>query len=139
MKLFSKLSIVEWLVVLVVCGLLLTITFDDVQARIGARDGRNDAVTDIAGNVLGLKYSGKPPACRRQMIAIYEERYGISLEFVGGCCPSAYDSAYNEAYNDRMYAAIRRNHPEFDPSRAYDDVRDVADSMLAAEWNARHR
>jgi hypothetical protein len=127
------------MMVLFICGLLSTLAYDELQARIGARDVRNDADTDIAGNVRKLKYSGKTPYCRMHMVAIYEERYDISLEYVGGCCPSPYRSAYNSAYNEGMYAAIRIRDPEFDPSRAYEEVRDVAGARFDVEWNDRQR
>jgi len=138
MRLLPRFTIVEWLVVLAVCGLLSTIAYDEIQARLGACDGRNDADADIAANTLGLKFAGKPPYCRKQMVAIFQEQYGISLEYIGGCCPSSYGMAYNSAYNDRMEATIRLRDPDFDPDTVFTSVRDLAEARHKAERNARH-
>ena len=127
---------VEWFVVLAVCILLSTFAYDELQARMGSRDGRNDAAADIASESLKLKYAGKPPYIRQQVIDIYREQYGISLEYVGGCCPSQYRMAYNSAYNNRMNAAIESRHPNFDHARVANEVRAIAEAKYDAQWNA---
>jgi hypothetical protein len=137
MKLLPRLTIVEWLAIFAMMGFFSTFAYDERQARLGARDGRKEADVDITAGALKLKCAGKPPYCRDHIVAIYQERYGISFEYVGGCCPSSYRSAYNRAYNDRMHMAIRRIESDFDPVAAYHGVYKLATARREAEWNSR--
>ena len=136
-RLLPRFTIVEWFVVLVVCGILSTFAYDDLQARLGARDGRTDGDADVAADTLRLKHAGKPPHCRNHMTAIFQERFSVSLEYIGGCCPSSYRRAYNSAYNDRMHTAIQIRDPTFDPVASYNEVREFAMARQEADRNAR--
>jgi hypothetical protein len=138
MRLNMRFTFVEWGVILIVCGIVSMFAFDELQARNGARDGRIDADADILAGTLQLKYAGKPPLCRNEMIAIFQERFGVSLEYIGGCCPFPYRSAYNSAYNDQMYAAIQLRAPTFDRAASYSEVRKLAEARREEERNAHH-
>ena len=127
----------EWLTLLVIGGLFSTFVYDDVQARLGSRDGLKDARTDIAAGSLKLKFAGLPPYCREQMKAVFGERYGVTLEYIGGCCPSPYRTHYNAAYNERMQKELVVRFPDFDTSTVYESVRQEAERRREAEWNAR--
>ena len=137
MRLVPRFTIVEWLVLLAIGGLLSTFVYDEVQERLGARDGLNDAESEIASGELKLKFAGKPPYCREHMEAIFRERYGITLEYVGGCCPSPYRRGYNRGYDDRMLQAIRLRIPGFTVGPAYESVRADADKRQEAQLVGR--
>ena len=137
MRFNKRFTFVEWSVILIACGVLSVFALDELQARNGARDGRIDADADILAGTLQLKYAGKPPLCRNEMIAISQERFGVSLEYVGGCCPFPYRRAYNSAYNDQMYAAIQLRDPTFEPAASYREVRELAEARREEERNAR--
>ena len=138
MTFWPRFTLVEWFVVLAMCGILSMFAHDEIQARVGARDGRIDGTADVAADTLKLKHARKPPYCRNQMIAIFQERYGVALEFVGGCYPSSYRSAYNAAYNERMHLAIQLREPTFDHITSYAEVRELAEERQEEERNARH-
>ncbi len=137
MRLFPRFSIVEWLVLLVIGGLLSTFAYDELQARLGTRDGLRDAETDIASGTLKLKFAGLPPFCRAQMKAVFHERYSVTLEHIGGCCPSPYRTHYNAAYNEQTQKELVVRFPDFANNTVYDSVRQEAERRHAAELKAR--
>jgi hypothetical protein len=135
----ARFTLTQWLVLLAIGGLMSFFLYDIVQERIrtrtGARDGLQDAEVDVAGGQLKLMFAGKPPYCREQMKTIFRERHGVTLEFVGGCCPSAYRRAYNDGYNRRMEKAIEARTADFDLASAYDSAREEATKAYLAERN----
>ena len=137
MRLFPRFSIVEWLVLLVIGGLLSTFAYDEVQALLGTRDGLRDAETDIASGSLKLNFAGLPPFCREQMKAVFRERYRVTLEYIGGCCPSPYRTHYNAAYNERTQKELVVRFPDFAKDTVYDSVRQEAERRHAAERKSR--
>ena len=138
MRLLPRFSLVEWFVILAICGWFSTFAYEELLARRGARDGHLDADADIALNSLKLKYAGKPPYFRDQMVAIYRDRYEISLEYIGDCCPSSYRNSYNRAYNERMMMVIKDRYPDFDSDETYESNIDLAEKRHRAEWDARY-
>ena len=139
----SRCTATHWLVLLAIGGLMSFFLYDTVQERIrtrmGARDGLQDAEVDLAAGQLKLMFAGKPPSCREQMKTILRERYGVAIEYVGGCCPSEYRSAYNEAYNRRIDAALQSRAEGFNLALAYNNVREEAGKAYQGERNdCRH-
>ena len=137
MRLLPRFTIVEWLVLLVIGGMLSTFAYDEVQARLGTRDGLKDAEADIAAGSFKLKFAGLPPFCRNQMKEVFRERYGITLEYIGGCCPSSYRRDYNAAYNERMQNELVTRFPDFAKDTVYEGVRQEAARRHEAERNSR--
>lgn len=137
MRFLPRFSVVEWLVLLVIGGLLSTLAYDGVQGLLGTRDGLRDAETDVASGALKLKVAGLPPFCREQMKSVFHERYGVTLEYIGGCCPSPYRTNYNAAYNERTQKELVGRFPDFANGAVYDSVRQEAERRHAAERKAR--
>jgi hypothetical protein len=136
-RLLPRFTIVEWLVLLVIGGMLSTFLLEELGGRLGSRDGVKDAETDIAAGSLKLKFAGKPPYYREQMKAIFRERYGVTLEYIGGCCPSSYRRNYNAAYNDQMQKAAVLRFPDFAIDTVYASVREEAKRRRDAGRNTR--
>ena len=132
MRLLPRLTIAELLVLLVIGGMLSTFLLEEVGGRLGSRDGVKDAETDIAAGSIKLKFAGKPPYYREQMKAVFHERYGVTLEYIGGCCPSSYRRMYNAAYNDQMQKAAVLRFPDFAIDTVYSSVREEAEPGMTA-------
>ena len=141
MRFVHRLTAVKWLVLLAVGGFLSAFACnfvnDAVRCRQGARDGLDDAESDIAEGKLKLLIAGKPPCSREHVQLIFRERCNLMLEYVGGCSPSAYRRAYNSAYNERMGQAVQAQIPGFSIGSAYESVRQEADKRYEAESNRR--
>ena len=137
MRLLPRFTIAELLVLLVIGGMLSTFLLEEVGGRLGSRDGVKDAETDIAAGSLKLKFAGKPPYCREQMKAVFRERYGVTLEYIGGCCPSSYRRNYNSAYNDQMQKAAVLRFPGFAMDTVHASVREEAERRHDTERNVR--
>ncbi|MBW3597658.1 MAG: hypothetical protein KY475_10320 [Planctomycetes bacterium] len=117
-------TIPELILLLLIVIVLGSLAYDWYAGYCGERDGAAEAVEDLAAGRLRLKLGGKIQPWNSNLVGIFRERYGIDVQFVHGCVPSAYDSAYTRAYNERVLRHIADEAPEFSLDRAFDEAHD---------------